>query len=300
MSRRRRLVNLFLRLVEKPHLARVKEPARLRRSFERKARLLFHAPRGSRFQSGQLGGVPTLTVTGAGAGRARRVLFYLHGGAYVMGSPRTHRAMLARLSRLTGRIAYLPDYRLAPEHAFPAAVEDAVAAYRALADEVGADRIVIGGDSAGGGLVLALLVVICADGLAQPQGTFAFSPLTDMTFQGASLRDNARADAMLPAARVRDLEELYLRGADPRDPRATPLEADFTGAGPVWLCAGDTEILLDDTTRMAATLRAQGIAVAVEIGRDLPHVWPMFAPLMPEANATLAALAGWINTLETS
>jgi acetyl esterase/lipase len=300
MSRRSRLINLFLRAFEKPHLARVREPMRLRRSFERKARLFFHGPRGSRYEPGHLAGIETLRVTGPGAGERGGAILYLHGGAYVMGSPRTHRAMLARLSQLTGRVAHLPDYRLAPEHAFPAAVEDAVAAYRALAQEVGAGRIVIGGDSAGGGLVLALLGIICADGLAQPAGTFAFSPLTDMTFAGASMQANARADVMLPAARVRDLEALYLRGADPRDPRASPLRAGFRGAAPVWLSAGNTEILLDDTRRMARHLRHEGVAVQEVIARDLPHVWPMFLPVLPEAEATLEDLAAWINSLETS
>ena len=295
-SRRARLINLMLRLIEKRRLERIEAPEDLRRGFERSAWLLFHGPRGSRYEADDLGGVATMRVTGPGAAGDGAIL-YLHGGGYVMGSPRTHRAMLARLSQLTGRVAFLPDYAKAPERPFPAAVEDAVTVWHALAARVDPARIVIGGDSAGGGLVLALLAEICRQGLPGPAGTFALSPLTDMTFSGASFRGNAEAEAMLPISRAQDMERLYLAGGDPRDSRASPLFAGFPGAGPVWICAGDTEILLDDTRRMAAHLRAEGVVVTEVIARDLPHVWPMFQRLMPEADATLRQLAGWINSL---
>lgn len=296
MSLRARFVNLALRLIEKPRLANTDSPEDLRRGFERSAWLYFHGPRGSRYEPGDLGGVPALKVTGPGAGDAQ-VLFYLHGGGYVMGSPATHKAMLARLSQLTGRVAWLPGYRKAPEHPFPAAVEDALAAWQALTREVPPDRIVLGGDSAGGGLALALLGEICRKDLPRPAACFAFSPLTDMTFSGPSFTENARSEAMLPVSRARDMEEMYLAGSLSTDPRASPLYADYAGVGPVWLCAGDTEILLDDTRRMAERLRAQGVPVTEVIEHDLPHVWPMFQRLMPEAGATLAQLANWIKAL---
>ncbi len=296
MSLRARMINIALRLFEKRRLRRTEAPEELRRGFERSARLLFHGPRGSRYEPEALAGVPTLKVSGPGA-REDRVLLYFHGGGYVMGSPASHKAMLARLSALTGRVAWLPDYRKAPEHPFPGAIEDALAVYTALCDEGPSSRIAMGGDSAGGGLVLALLGEICARGLPQPAGTFAFSPLTDMTFSGESFIENARADVMLPVSRARDMEEMYLAGADPTDPRASPLFARFSGAGPVWISAGDSEILLDDTRRMATHLIEQGVAVTQIIERDLPHVWPMFQRLMPEANATLDDLAEWITAL---
>jgi acetyl esterase/lipase len=296
MSLRARLINVSLRLFEKRRLLNTEAPEDLRRGFERSARMLFHGPVGSRYDSGELGGVPGLKVTGPGVS-GNRVLLYFHGGGYVMGSPATHKAMLARLSKLTGRLAWLPGYRKAPEHPFPAAIDDALVAYRALLDDVAPGSIVIGGDSAGGGLALALLGEICRLGLPQPVGCFAFSPLTDMTFSGHSFIENARADVMLPVSRARDMEEMYLAGGDPTDPRASPLRAGFDGAGPVWLCAGDTEILLDDTRRMAARLRAQGVAVTEVIEHDLPHVWPMFQRLMPEAGKTLGDLARWITAL---
>ena len=144
---------------------------------------------------------------------------------------------------------------------------------------------------------LALLAEILRHGLRRPRGVFCFSPLTDMTFSGDSMASNADAEVMLPVARAGELARMYLRESDPRDPRVSPLFAGFRGAPPVWIAAGDTEILLDDTRRMAARLRADGVRVTEVIARDLPHVWPIFGPLLPEACRTLEEVAGWIRSL---
>ena len=296
MSLARNLLNPWLRLTEKRRLAREIDPAALRRTLEAKARLFFHAPRGTAFARDRIGDVPVQWVAARGVAReAGPLLLYFHGGGYVFGSSDTHRALLGRLSAETGLPACLADYRLAPEHPFPAAFEDALAVWRDLANRPGG--VILGGDSAGGGLALAVLGEILREGLPGPVALFAFSPLTDFTLSGESLRVNAGADVMLPAARAPETAELYLQGAPAGDPRASPLFADFTGAPPVWLTAGDTEILLDDTRRMAARLRAQGVAVTETIARDLPHVWPFFHALLPEARTTLHALAGWIRRL---
>lgn len=296
MSLRRRLVNLQLRLFEKPYLSREADPSVLRKGFEDRARFWFRPPRGSVFERQEIGGVPVLWALGPGVTRrAGPAVLYFHGGGYVFGSSMTHRAMLAQLSALAGLPACLPDYRLAPEHPFPAALEDALAVFGALRGHSGG--VILGGDSAGGGLALASLGEILRYGKARPAGCFALSPLVDLTFSGDSLRVNAAADVMLPANRTGDVAQLYLQGADPADPRATPLHAGFAGAGPVWLAAGDTEILLDDTRRMAMHLRAQGVAVTEIIAHDLPHVWPMLHNILPEAQATLRDLAGWIRAL---
>lgn len=293
MSLMRPVLNAWLRRIEKPYLARVQEPAEIRAGFERRARVYFHAPFGTSRTAVTLGGRPALEVS-CGETSGPTVL-YFHGGAFVFGSPATHAALLARLARETGGRAVLQNYRKAPEHPYPAALEDAEAAWLdLLAQGVDPARAVIGGDSAGGGLTLALLGVLLAKGHPLPAGVFAFSPVTDLGWTGESFARNVEADALLPASRAREMAEMYLGEHDPRDPRASPLFADFAGAPPVWLAVGDTEILHDDTTRMAARLEAQGVAVEVEEARDLPHVWPIFHNLLPEARATLRRLGLWI------
>jgi len=325
VSLRRRFLNLLLRSFEKPALRRARGAAELRRAFECKARLFFHPPRGSRFRKGSLhhGGreVPVLWVGGAQKGRTGRhsgpehagtgaqtwetekpapagLILYFHGGAYVFGSPRTHRAMVARIVALSGLPACLPAYRLAPEHPFPAAFDDAVLAYRALlACGYPAGKIMLGGDSAGGGLALALLAGIRARGWPRPAGCFALSPLTDLTYSGNSFRENAESELLLPVSRAGEIREMYLRDTPADDPRASPLFADFTGAPPVFLAVSESEILLDDTRRLAVRLETQGVRVTVMSDGDLPHVWPIFHGYLPEADRTLKQLAGWIRTL---
>ncbi|MFT4959829.1 MAG: monoterpene epsilon-lactone hydrolase [Paracoccaceae bacterium] len=293
MSRRKKALNFFLRYMEKPRLARESDPGKLRSVFESKARLFFRPPCDTRYENGDLGVPVQWAQVGTYIGSG--VLLYFHGGGYVFGSPFTHRAMLARLAGLTGMRACLPTYRLAPEHPFPAALDDARTAYDGLlASGVPADQIVMGGDSAGGGLVLALLADICARDVPKPAAVFAFSPLTDLTFSGDSVVTNAQADVMLPASRGAEMAEMYLQGADAANPFASPLYADFCGAPDICLFAGDTEILLDDTRRMAVRLREQGVRTSEHIVKDLPHVWPIFQRLLPEADATLTDLAAWI------
>lgn len=292
MSWQLRLLNRHLRWFEKPALAR-HDKDRLRRSFAFKSRLYFHAPLGSAFQRDILDGVPVQWARARGVQPAP-VILYFHGGAYVFGTSTTHRAMLAKLSALTGLPACLPDYRLAPEYAFPAQIDDALACYRALR---ATHEVIIGGDSAGGGLALALLHEILAQGLAPPMGVFAFSPLTDVTYSGASVAENAARDCVLSASRIGEMLEMFLRGQDPRDPRASPLFGRFTGAPPVWMTVGDTEILRDDTLRMQAALVAQGVQSMARVQPDHPHVWPIFHNVLPEAGQTLRDLAGWIRSL---
>ncbi|WP_323766001.1 alpha/beta hydrolase [Marinovum sp.] len=292
MSLARRLLNPWLRVTERRRLARATDPETLRRAFACNARLVFWPPRGAVFEACEVAGRPATRVDPA---RPGPLLLYFHGGGYVFGAPRTHRAMLAHLARLAECPALLPDYRLAPEHAFPAAFDDALASYCAVIDHPGG--VVLGGDSAGGGLALAVLAEILAQGLPKPLGAFAFSPLTDMTCSGASIRTNARSDVILPAARCHEVAGMYLQGADPRDRRASPLAADFTGAPPVWLTASEDEILRDDTLRMSARLRAKGGAVTETIATGLPHVWPLMHTLLPEGRASLRALALWIRRL---
>ncbi len=294
MSLRRHLLNLWLRHVEKPRMMRVEDPLDLRRSFERKARLLFHAPRGTHTTSDALGSGQALTVLPRDA-RGDGVVFYLHGGGFVFGSPDTHAPMLAQLVRRVGGRAILPRYRLAPEHPFPAAVEDVRAAWDALlATGVAPERIIIGGDSAGGALAFGLLADLCVENAPRPAAVFCFSPLTDMSFGGESFRLNARSESLLPAPRAAELRAMYLGECAYDDPRVSPLLRDFVAAPPVWLTVGTTEILRDDARRIAGKLRGAGVDVTLTEQNDLPHVWPILHNFLPEARTTLDDLAQWI------
>lgn len=292
MSWQLALLNRHLRWFERPALAR-RTVERLRRSFEVKSKIYFHGPRGRIYRRDSLAGVPVQWAQAREAG-AGPVILYLHGGAYVLGSSDTHRAMLATLSALTGMRTCLPDYRLAPEHAFPAQIEDALAVYRALRPE---HEVIIGGDSAGGGMALALLHEILAQEITPPLGVFALSPLADMTFSGPSITENATRDVLLSPGRIEEMREMFLAGQDPDDPRASPLRGQYAGAPPVWMVVGDTEILRDDALRMQAVLEAQGVRSVLTVARDHPHVWPLFHNVLPEAKACLRDLADWIRSL---
>lgn len=291
MSLRLRLLNAYLKRVEKPWLARVKDPVKVRAGFERSARL-FRDPAFALYLPDRLGDVPVLWAQVRP--RASGVILYLHGGAYVMGSPTTHRAMVARLSEMTGLRAVLPDYRLAPGHPFPAALEDALAVWDGLvARGYAPGRIVLGGDSSGGGLMLALLSVLLQRG-ERPALAFAFSPWSDLTLSGESFAANAARDPLLPTSQAELVLKYYLCGADAADPRASPLFARFPDAPPVFLQAAQTEILRDDTLRMAAALRAQGADVTVDLWGHLPHVWPIFQGWLPEADDALRRASAFI------
>lgn len=295
MSLFRPVLNGWLKLTERPFLARVTDVGELRDGFERKARLYFHPPQGTAKRQTTLGARPALDIARRNAVDSTRIL-YLHGGAFIFGSPASHSAMIARLCLYANASAILPAYRRAPEDPFPAALDDAEAAWDDLMGQ-GQDprRLVIGGDSAGGGLALSLLHRLLERGGPLPAGVFAFSPLTDLSYSGDSIISNAAAEAILPAARVHELAAMYL-GAHPADrPDASPLFGQFDGAPPVFLTVGDTEILRDDTVRMQSRLTEQGVDVTVEIARDLPHVWPLFHNTLPEARRTLKTLGAWIN-----
>ncbi|MEM9784533.1 MAG: alpha/beta hydrolase, partial [Pseudomonadota bacterium] len=219
-----------------------------------------------------------------------------HGGAYIAGSTRTHRHLAAALAGRAGGVALMPDYRLAPEHRLPAALDDAEAAWTALIEAgVAPGRIALAGDSAGGGLAAALLGRLTKRKAALPGALVTFSPWADMTGRAASLRAHARADAMLPAHRFVDLLAFCLpEGADPSDPDVSPVFAEFRAPPPAFVAVGSHEILTDDATALAARLRGAGGEVHLEIGRRLPHAWPIFRGWLPAADRTLEAAGDFI------
>ena len=218
------------------------------------------------------------------------VVLYLHGGGYFFCSPRTHRSITVGLAMHARARVYVPEYRLAPEHPFPAPVEDAVHVYRTLLGQgIAPSRIVVAGDSAGGGLSLALLVALRDAGDALPAGAILYSPWTDLAATGASLVENDESDVMFRGAWVAHGAALYLgdSGVPVDHPLASPLYADFTGLPPLHCYVSSSEVLRDDTLRMAERARAAGVSVSVEMGRRLPHVWPIFYPFLPEARKAL-------------
>jgi acetyl esterase/lipase len=293
MGLRLAALSLWLRLFEKPSLARMPDEATLRRRFEQIARRVFVMPEDERSRPEVAGGIPAMRY---GEGGAATIL-YLHGGAFLAGGSVTHGHLAAWLAREAGLPAVLIAYRLAPEHPFPAAVEDALTAYKSLA---ASGPVVLAGDSAGGGLVFALLVALRQEGCADPVACVAFSPWADMTLRAESLTRNARADCMLPVDRMREVAARYLDGADPTDPRASPVLARFeTAPPPAFISYAACEILADDATAMASALRRAGGQVVLERHDRAPHAWPIFAGRLPEADATLAAAGRFLKSLIT-
>jgi epsilon-lactone hydrolase len=239
-------------------------------------------PEGTEIEPIQAAGVPAEWLTGPGCDPSR-VLLYLHGGGYLAGSIATHRALAARIAAAAGMRALIIDYRLAPEHPFPAAVQDAVAAYEFLvASGIAPARIALGGDSAGGGLVFAALVRLRDQGRPLPGAAFALSPWTDLEGTGPSMHNDA--DPMIGSRQgLLATAALYLNGADPRTPTASPLYADLSGLPPMAIQVGTAERLLDDSTRIAERIRDMGGSVDLEVFDDLIHVFQSLAPQVPEA-----------------
>ncbi|WP_321923290.1 alpha/beta hydrolase [Paraburkholderia guartelaensis] len=226
---------------------------------------------------------------------AQRTLLYLHGGGYYFCSPRSQRAISFGLGKRAGADVFSLDYRLAPEHPFPAALEDALAAYRhLLAKGTRPGSIVIGGDSAGGGLALATLVALRDAGDALPAGAVLFSPWTDLAATGASIHENDGRDPMFSGEVFSRIAPFYLGSASATDPYVSPLYADFRGLPPLSLFVGSSETLLDDTRRVAERARADGVSVECEIAGGMPHIWPIYAPFMPEARSTLDVAARFV------
>jgi len=240
------------------------------------------------------GGVSAEWIAAPGA-QSDRVILYLHGGGYVTGSIKTHRAMVARIARASKGRALLIDYRLAPENLFPAAVDDATAAYRSLlAQGYAPGKIVIAGDSAGGGLALAALAALRDAHDPMPAAAVAISPWTDLEGTGDSVKTKAAKDPMVQGSDLVPMAKMYFGTHDPKNPLLSPLHADYRGFPPLLIQVGEAEILLDDSTRVAERAKAAGVKVELEVWDDMVHVWHVFAKLLPEGQQAIDKIGTFV------
>lgn len=242
----------------------------------------------------ELGGAPAQSIEGRTTD-PQRVLLYLHGGGYVMGSPHSHRDLTWRLAEASGARVVALDYALAPEHPFPAGLEHALAAYRALLDQgIAPENLAVAGDSAGGGLTFATLVAARDRGLPMAGAAVGLSPWTDLAGTGKSMKTNFKADPMIRADQIGKIVPLYTGGRSPTDPLVSPLYADLHGLPPTLIQVGSTEVLLDDSTRFAEKLEAAGVPVTLDVWDNMPHVWQLFAQRLPEGRQALAKIGAFL------
>ncbi len=242
-------------------------------------------------------GVPAEWTSTPGADPSR-VLLYLHGGGYLSGSIASHRAMVAEAGRQAKARTLALAYRLAPEHPFPAALEDALAGYRfLLSNGFYSRQVVISGDSAGGGMTIATMVMLRDAGEALPGCAWCISPWVDLEMTGASIAGKTAVDPLIQRPYLQELADAYLDGGDPCDPLASPLHADLHGLPPLLIQCGSEETLLDDSVRLAGAAGAAGVAVTLEVYPDMIHVWPLFYQQVAAGRRALAAAGRFIRAV---
>jgi epsilon-lactone hydrolase len=251
-----------------------------------------------RTTSGELGGVPVIFIEIAET-EPNGVIFHIHGGGFALGSAASSVGFASDLARRAGMSAISVDYRLAPEHPYPAALDDVTAAYQALLEREGAGaQIVLSGESAGGNLALELLIAGKQRGLVMPAAAVLFSPMTDLTVAGDSYTTKADVDPNITAAAIQTRTNDYLDGtdADPADPLVSPIFADLTGLPPLLVQAGSHEVLLDDATRLATRAAADDVAVILDITPDVGHVFQAFSAVLDEGDQALTRAGTFLQT----
>jgi acetyl esterase/lipase len=242
------------------------------------------------------GGVPAEWSLAPGSDRARVLLFF-HGGGYCSGSIASHRDMVTRVGRAGGVRTLALGYRLAPEHPFPAALDDALAAYGFLLDQgIAPDKIAIGGDSAGGGLTLATMIRLRDAGKPLPGCAWLVSPWVDLQMTGASLAEKADVDPLIQKPYLEELASAYLAGADPAGPLVSPLHADLAGLPPLLVQVGSAETLLDDALRIARRAGAADVPVNLEVWPHMIHAWHLWAAELDDGRRAIASAGAFIRT----
>lgn len=288
MSFQLTLLNLVIRWQVKRRFRKNPDVQLLRPMMEQMEPRMAKLPAGIEVEELGLAGVAAERLTAPDTQQDKAFL-YIHGGGFVAGSPRTHRPLTWRLAKDIGIPVYAIDYRLAPEHPYPAGLDDCVAAYKGLLDKgVPARSILVGGDSAGGNLTLALALRLKAEGLPLPAALICLSPATDMTGSGESRHSNAEADSMFVEEMMDSLMPVYFAGTDEKDPFVSPLFGDVSGFPPTLFQVGEREMLRDDSVRMAAALKSAGVETAIEVWPKVWHVWQLNADMLPEAREAIA------------
>ena len=242
----------------------------------------FTTPADVRIERTDLGGVPSLRVLPPGVAQDRAILFF-HGGGFVLGSARTHQELLSRLARSAGVQGIAIDYRLAPEHPFPAGLDDCVSAYAGLlATGMKPERIAFAGDSAGGTFVISTMLAARERGLPLPACGLCWSGWYDLTASSPSYVTNAERDYFVPPGFAQVAPKVYLQGADPRSPMASPIFGDLAGLPPVFIQVGEPEVLSDDARWLAQRLRDAGGEATLEVWPDMCHIWQFFGQMLDE------------------
>lgn len=296
---------LFLFVLQNRHLLRFRlkpetqfdwetELPKVRANAAKASRLLGKVPKGLEAAGAGIPGIPAEWIRPAGCGTPDAAILYFHGGGYIMGTVEHHRGIVAKFVQASGIPALLFGYRLAPENPYPAALDDALAAYAWLLGEgIPASRIAFAGDSAGGGLLLATLLAGRDRGLPLPAAAVALSPFTDLTCSGESLTSNA-ATCLAPTGSWLACRNHYARGRDFTDPYLSPLFGDLAGLPPLLLFAGGAETLRDDAVRFAHKAAASGVDATLRIGEGLCHCYPACAPIFPEATQAMREIGGFL------
>ncbi len=294
MSRRAELLLLCLHYLKKRQNRMAMPLPAVRRRLKLLERIVPRPPLGTQTSAIDAGGVNAVRVA-VPRSRSDRYILFFHGGGYVVGSAPLYRDFTWRVAVAARAYVLYFDYRLAPEHPFPAAVEDSVKVYRWLADRLDHRRIAFVGDSAGGGLALATLHKLRDDGFALPGAVVAVSPWTDLALTGQSLQSNAAADPMMNVRGLPSLANHYLAGADPRNPYASPLYGNPSGLPPTLIQVGSDEILRDDAVRMAEKLKAAGCDIEIEVWPRMPHAWHLYARIIPEGRQAIERIAAFLD-----
>lgn len=299
-SVRLRFASFVSRLFVKKWLSSVSDVPAIRRAFNRQARLQYYVPPPSDFRNGNIGNKTRKSQVkwvSRGVVTDGDLLMYIHGGGYIAGSPDTHKHIVAKIVGDLGIEAIMPRYRLAPEHPYPAGFEDIVACYHAVADS-GRDprRLILGGDSAGGGLMFALLNYLTANDLPMPLCCFAISPSVDLRDAAVNRTTNAKSEAVLAVDRFPEMRSLYLGNRDPAEPSVSPILGSFAGCPPILMHVSDREVLLDDTLAMQNKLLAQEVDVLVRNWPTSFHVFHLLLGYVPEAKHALRDIADFIRT----